>query len=42
MLDAYKGEELPGNSVWAAAASKYLTDAERAAYKLDFKDGKDL
>jgi len=40
MLDAYKGEELPGNSVWGGSRVKYLTDAERAAYKLDFKDGK--
>jgi hypothetical protein len=40
MLGSYKGENLPGNPIWGGKTVKYVTDTERTAYKLEFKDGK--
>jgi hypothetical protein len=39
MNDAYVGEDLPNNNIWGTQV-KYLSDAERAGYKLEFRDGK--
>lgn len=39
MDDAYVGEHLPGNQVWGTPV-KYLSETERAAYKLEVRDGK--
>lgn len=40
MKAAYNGENLPGNPIWAGSQVKYLTESERAAYKLEFRNGK--
>jgi hypothetical protein len=39
MLGKYVGENLDGNIVWPTTV-KYLSNAERAAYKLEFRNGK--
>lgn len=40
MLGMYKGEHVQGNPIWQGKTVKYLTDAERTAHQLTFKDGK--
>lgn len=40
MLGSYKGEHLPGNPIWQGTQVKYLTDAERTAYRLEVRGGK--
>ena len=41
LLDEYEGEHLPGNDVWPDGKQvTYLSDAERAKFKLTVKDGK--
>ena len=40
MNSKYFGEDRPGNPLWSGKTVKYLTDAERTQYKLQFKDGK--
>jgi hypothetical protein len=39
-MRGFKGENLPGNPFWGGKVVKYLTDSERAAYRLQFKGGK--
>jgi hypothetical protein len=40
ILERYKGEEVPGNSVWGGSAVKYLNESERGVYQITIKDGK--
>jgi hypothetical protein len=40
MRDIFKGEDVPGNTVWPGTTVKYLNDTERAAYQLQFKNGR--
>jgi hypothetical protein len=36
----FQGEHLPGNKIWRGKQVKYLSDAERSAYKLEIRNGK--
>ena len=38
--DQYKGEEVPGNSIWNGSAVKYLNESERGVYQITIRDGK--
>jgi uncharacterized Zn-binding protein involved in type VI secretion len=40
MQRSFVGESLPGNKVWPGKQVKYLNAEERAAYKLEFRNGK--
>jgi hypothetical protein len=40
LRDDFKGEEVPGNTIWRGSAVKYLDESERDAYKLTVQDGK--
>ena len=41
MISCYKGEHLPGSRVWGLSGQvKYLSPAEREAYRLEIRDGK--
>jgi hypothetical protein len=39
MNPRYRGEHLPDNRIWFGGQVKYLTEGERNAYKLHFRDG---
>jgi len=39
MNPKYVGEDVPGNPIWGTPV-KYLSESERAAYKLNIRDGK--
>lgn len=41
LLDEYRGEEIPGNSIWPfGSAVEYLDESDREDFKLTVKDGK--
>lgn len=40
LLPKYKGEEIPGNSVWPGKTVQYLSESQRARFKLTVSDGK--